>query len=284
MSHPPKISIVVAVYNRANTLAKCIESVKNQTYPQKELIIIDGGSNDGTVDILKSYNNDITYWESKKDKGIYDALNKGIAKTNGEWIIILGADDYLWADDVLEKASKKLSSKIENPLKQINSQLLPLIYGKVAVVDDNYKIVEMQGIPWNNSNQKIFFEEKNIIPHQGVLHHKKLFEIYGNFSENYYCAGDYEFLLRILLQNNNQALFFDDIIVAGMRNDGLSNQNKHAVKIFFEEIRARKADLHYCPSKYKFICKFMKIWIKQSIARLFGERYINYIKNVLKKI
>ena len=272
---PPKISIIVAVYNRADTLTKCIESVRRQKYTQKELIIIDGGSNDGTVEILKKYDDDIAYWESQQDRGIYHALNKGIAKASGEWIVILGADDYLWADDVLEKASQKLL--------QINSQS-QIVYGKVVLVDKSYRVVEIQGYDWNAETQRIFFEEKDNIPHQGVFHHKSLFELYGNFVEDYKCAGDYEFLLRVLTKNNRQAIFFDDLIVSGMRNDGFSNQRKYAVAGLFEEIRARKNVLNSHLPKYKFACKLTKAYVKQLSAKFFGEDFVVFLRYFYNKI
>lgn len=271
----PKLSIVVAVYNRADTLIKCIESVLRQKYVQKELIVIDGGSDDGTVEILKKYNDDITYWESVSDKGIYYALNKGIAKASGEWILILGADDYLWADDVLEKASRKLLQV--NPPSQI-------VYGKVALVDKNYHIVEIRGKAWSAETQKIFFVERDNIPHQGVFHHQSLFKLYGNFVEDYKCAGDYEFLLRVLAKNNRQAIFFDDLIVSGMRNDGFSNQRNHAVAGLFEEIRARKEALNSHLSKYKLVCKLTRAYVKQLSAKIFGENFVASLLYFYNKI
>lgn len=264
----PKISIVVAVYNGAATLTKCIESVKQQKYPQKELIIIDGGSNDSTVDILQAYNKDISYWESTKDRGIYHALNKGVAKAGGDWIVILGSDDYLWTDDVLEEAGQKLVL--------VSSQSL-IVYGRVAMVNREYQVMAMHGEAWNSKIKKVFFTEKNVIPHQGVFHHKNLFQQYGNFSEDYKCAGDYEFLLRVLVKNDEQVWFLDDLIVSGMRNDGFSNQRKHAVKIFFEEIKARKSALGYDLPKSEFLYKLIRIWVKQFLARLFGERFVNFL-------
>lgn len=271
----PKISIVVAVYNRVDTLTKCIESVRQQKYVPKELIIIDGGSNDGTVEVLKKHNNDITYWESKQDRGIYHALNKGIAKASGEWILILGADDYLWADDVLEKASGKLLQI--NPPSQI-------VYGRVALVDKNYHMVEMRGEAWNAETQKIFFKERDNLPHQGVFHHQSLFKLYGNFVEDYKCAGDYEFLLRVLAKNNGQATFFDDLIVTGMRNDGFSNQRKYAVAGLFEEVRARKNVLNSRLSKYKLGCKLIRAYVKQLSAIFFGEKFVAFLLHFYHKI
>ena len=102
----PKISIIVAVYNSKKTLQRCIDSVFSQTYPHKELIIIDGGSTDGTVDILRANNDKITYWKSEPDNGIYQAWNKALDHAKSDWICFLGADDYLWKPKVCFNAHR----------------------------------------------------------------------------------------------------------------------------------------------------------------------------------
>src|SRR3990172_6849742 len=97
----PLISIIVAVYNGKATLQQCIDSVAQQTYPNKELVIIDGGSNDGTVELLEKNRSKFSYWISEPDRGIYNAWNKGLVQAHGEWVCFLGADDYLWDATVL---------------------------------------------------------------------------------------------------------------------------------------------------------------------------------------
>lgn len=94
MDSKPVTSVIVAVYNGAKTLQRCIDSVSNQTYPQKELIIIDGGSADGTVDILRVNNDKIAYWKFKPDRGIYHAWNKALDHVQGAWI-------YFWGQRLL---------------------------------------------------------------------------------------------------------------------------------------------------------------------------------------
>lgn len=106
----PLISIVMAVLNRANCIGRAIESVISQSYGNIELIIIDGGSSDGTLDILKQYDSAIDYWSSEPDSGIYDAINKGIAHAGGDWINIQGSDDYLF-DSIAGVASHLVSDR-----------------------------------------------------------------------------------------------------------------------------------------------------------------------------
>ena len=109
----PKISIITVVKNSKETIEKNIQSLKNQSYKNYEHIVIDGGSEDGTVDIIKNFKNNIQYFISEKDKGIYDAMNKGIDQATGDIIGILNADDYYYPDALLI-VKKYLSWKVKH--------------------------------------------------------------------------------------------------------------------------------------------------------------------------
>jgi len=101
-----KISIITVVYNNRTYIEDCILSVAGQTYKNVEYIIVDGGSTDGTVDIIRKYDARISMWTSEPDIGIYDAMNKGISKATGDVIGLLNADDVYFNDEVLEKVAK----------------------------------------------------------------------------------------------------------------------------------------------------------------------------------
>lgn len=103
MKNKPLISIITVVYNDEKFLEETIKSVINQTYNNVEYIIIDGASTDGTVDIIKKYEDVIDYWVSERDSGIYDAMNKGIDVASGKWINFMNAGDGFYNDDILEK-------------------------------------------------------------------------------------------------------------------------------------------------------------------------------------
>lgn len=96
----PLVSIVTVVYNGAATLERTIQSVLAQSYNNIEYIIVDGGSTDGTLDLLRRYESELDLWESSKDKGIYDAMNKGVARCTGEWVALINADDWYEPDTV----------------------------------------------------------------------------------------------------------------------------------------------------------------------------------------
>lgn len=109
MDKSPVISIIIVTYNAADTLQKCLDSIYRQKYPALKIIIIDGNSTDGTVDIIKANLNKIYYWISEPDTGIYDAMNKALKKITGEWVYFLGADDELY--DEFSTLAFELSDK-----------------------------------------------------------------------------------------------------------------------------------------------------------------------------
>lgn len=113
ISSPPLISVVTVSFNAVSTIEKTICSIVNQTYPHIEYIIIDGGSTDGTVDIIKKYENKIAYWISEPDKGIYDAMNKGIDVATGEWINFMNSGDTFHSNTVIQQLIEKLPSKAD---------------------------------------------------------------------------------------------------------------------------------------------------------------------------
>ena len=99
----PKISIVTVSYNTSDCIEKTIQSVINQTYPNVEYLIIDGGSTDGTQQIIERYDDRIAYFVSEKDKGLYDGMNKGIAAATGDYLLFMNADDVFVNNEVVEK-------------------------------------------------------------------------------------------------------------------------------------------------------------------------------------
>ena len=206
-------TIIVAVLNNKESLKRCIESVNNQTYPHKELIIIDGGSTDGTVEILKNNDDNIAYWESETDKGIYHAWNKALKHVTGEWICFLGADDYFWDNHVLTNMAPHI-------VKAKNCGIR-VVYGRVAHMGQAGQVIKFLGEPWEKI--RWLMPHGMPLPHTGLMHHQSLFKTYGLFDETFQIAGDYEFLLRELKKSD--ALYIHDVIVAGWQVGGTSYQN-----------------------------------------------------------
>lgn len=180
----PRVSIITAVFNGERYINECITSVLSQTYTNFEYIIIDGGSTDNTVDIIKCYQDKLAYWVSEPDQGIYDAWNKGLAVAKGQWIAFIGADDILY--------NNALHTYIEHIDNHPNGKSLEFISSQIQLVKPDLSLIRTVGEPWQWNKFKI-----NMITwHVGAFHSSLLFSKYGQFDSFYKSAGDYELLLR----------------------------------------------------------------------------------------
>jgi glycosyltransferase involved in cell wall biosynthesis len=176
----PKVSIITAVFNAQDCIADCIESVLYQDYPNMEHIILDGGSTDSTVSLLRKYEDRIDVWISESDSGIYDAWNKGLKLARGEWIAFLGADDKYLPGAV--SAYMKLAAQF--PAAEFLSSR--------ALLDHPSGHAPTFGGPWEWPR----FSRVMTTIHVGTMQRRTLFERYGDFDASYRSAADYEFLLR----------------------------------------------------------------------------------------
>ncbi|QMW01848.1 glycosyltransferase family 2 protein [Spirosoma foliorum] len=206
----PKITIITAVYNAEKYLDSCISSILNQTYKNFEYIIIDGGSTDSTLSIIKKYQNQLTHWVSEPDKGIYDAWNKGLAKASGDWIAFVGADDQLYPD--------ALYSYVQHIVHHPNQNMLDFVSSRIELVNMDLSLIEVVGETWEWER----FRHQMITWHVGTFHSKQLFIKYGFFDTEYKISGDYELLLRA---KNQLVTSFIDKITAKMRVGGVSSVN-----------------------------------------------------------
>lgn len=209
-----KISIITATFNSAKTLEVCMDSVLQQTYKDIEYIIIDGNSNDGTLDLVTSkaavYNNII--YTSEPDRGIYDALNKGIAKATGDVIGFVHSDDFL--------ADKNVVSKIAEAFK---SDAIDGIYGDLHYVqfDDTTKIIRN----WVSQPFAPKLLRRGWMPaHPTLFLKKEVYLNYGQFNLNYKIAADYDFILRVFKQEHHNFKYLPTIITK-MRVGGASNRS-----------------------------------------------------------
>jgi len=271
MTSKPFISIIVAVYNGAKTLQRCIDSVSDQTYPNKEIIIIDGGSTDGTIEIIRSNKDKITYWRSEPDNGIYNAWNKALDHVGGDWIYFLGSDDYLWKISVFEE--------IIPHMVKAESQDIRMVYGQVAMVTEDDEINYIEGMPWEYIWRNAIIDGICTFAHQGMFHHRSLFELYGKFDDSFKIIGDYEMLIRAY-KDGEDAYFMDGLIVAGMQTGGISSNYIKTVKEIAKARRKNRLRVITIPwliSYVWFICyPFFKY--------IFGDRYIRYLVNFGKRL
>lgn len=198
----PKISILIPTYNTEATIETLLKSIINQTYSNIEIGIIDGGSIDNTLSIVEKYKKHINFIISEKDFGIYDAMNKGIAKAEGDWLLFMGADDYLFNQNILETIF----------LNQNHEGYL-LLYGKVKVKDSKQVIGEetsMKGILNYN------------IPHQAIFYNRKIFETIGKYNLRYKILADYDLNYRVFCSIETKTKFINKII-STYNKKGVSN-------------------------------------------------------------
>ena len=164
------ITIIIPTYNSGDFLVRCLESIKQQRREFYELIIIDNCSSDQTLEITTQFQDIVNLLISEADYGNYDAINKGISLSTGDWIYVLGADDFLFDCDTLLKAHKFLEALADDVL---------IAYGKVNVIDNNENFLYESGGEWWKLRK--LFKSKMSIPHQGVFHRSEAFTKFGKF-------------------------------------------------------------------------------------------------------
>jgi len=221
----PTFTVVIAVKNGARTLQRALDSVFEQTYEGIEVIVMDGGSTDGTQAILERNTDRIAYWESVPDRGLCHAWNKAVARATGEWICFLGADDRYHDREVFAGIAAALPEDVATTR---------VVYGQLARLKDDGWVHHRGGRPWGQRRKK--FRRGEMIPHPATFHHRSLFAEHGGFDERFAIAGDYEFLLRELLHHRPA---FVPLIVVDMSPGGISNRPSTAPRMAREVYRAR---------------------------------------------
>ena len=254
----PLLTVIVAVFNGSTTLQQCIDSFTQQTYTNKELVIIDGGSYDGTVGILLANQGSIAYWISEPDSGIYNAWNKGVAQAKGDWICFLGADDFFWNDKVLTQAAEHLI-KLPSDIR--------VAYAQIMLLNSADECVYQVGVPWEKIKSR--FRQTMCIPHPGTMHRRSLFERHGKFEETFKIAGDYEFLLREL--KTADASFIPDIVIAAMRQGGISS-NPGISLVQLREVRRAQRMHGYNLPRWIWLLSALRTYLRLFLWKLLGER------------
>ena len=255
----PTITVVTVVFNGRDFIEKTIQSVIKQTYHNIEYILIDGGSTDGTLDIIKKYEDKIDYWISEPDDGIYDAMNKGIANATGDWIYFINAGDSLYSVKTLENL--KLDS-----LRSATD----ILYG-------NFNIIDSQtGLGTFHNMQEIIdinFLLKSNICHQAMIYRTKLFANFKGYEAMYQICADYDKLLQLFLAGKS------------IKKTNLTICN------YLEEGRSRKSYvtsnmelLAIIKSRFGFIPKYYVAYHYTLIARAFIYSLRCKIRNFIRKL
>ena len=231
MDHFPKISIVTPNYNLGDYLERTIESVLSQNYPNLEYIIIDGGSTDHSVEIIKKYESRLSYWVSEKDQGLYDALQKGLQKSTGE---VMG---WINSDDMLHAGSLYVLADIFTHNKDVE-----WIQGHPTVFDNQDRIVHQRAA---RSNKYKFYlgdyMDGNFIQQESTFWKRSLWNKAGEYvSTRYKLAGDFELWMRFFRYAD---LYNTPALIGGFRIRGQEQLSRADLKKYYrqaEEITAKE--------------------------------------------
>lgn len=216
------ISIITVVRNSAATIRECVESVLNQNYPI-EYLIVDGGSTDGTLDIINEYASKIKRIISEPDNGIYDAINKGIGIASGDIIGIIHSDDFYENNEVIPAVINEFE------LKKVDSVFADLVYVKRI---DPKKIIRYYNSSSFNPDK---FAYGWMPAHPTFFVRRKFYEKYGLFKTDYTIAADFELLVRFLGKNKLSYSYLPKVIIR-MRNGGISTSSFKSNWILNREI------------------------------------------------
>ncbi|QXP84013.1 glycosyltransferase family 2 protein [Methylococcus sp. Mc7] len=221
-----RISVVTACYNSRETIRDALDSVALQRYPHKEHVIIDGASTDGTLELVRAHGSPEVLAASEPDGGIYDALNKGIRRSNGDVIGFLHADDVFADDEVLERVAQEFSDP-----------MVDAVYGDLQYVgkDDVTRIIRhWRSAPF--TRQKL--SRGWMPPHPTLYVRRSIYERLGGFDTSYRIAADYDFILRLFTQPGLRAVYLPHVLVK-MRLGGASNRSlANVIQKSREDLRA----------------------------------------------
>jgi len=217
-----KISIITVCYNSATTIEKTILSVASQTYKNIEYIIVDGNSKDNTVAIIKTHEDKISKWISESDKGLYDAMNKGISMATGDLIGILNSDDTFHSSTVIEEIAAFHSNNT-----------IDASVGTIIQHQENGKIVRIYSSKyWNPEKLTIGF----MPPHPSIFFRRELFDKYGLYDLGFKIGADYELITRFFLKNRI-SWKYSGITTTAMLVGGLSSSGTSSYKLITREIQ-----------------------------------------------
>jgi len=246
-----KISIITAAYNSAETIRDTIESVLIQTYPDIEYIIVDGLSKDNTVAIVKEYMprfNGRMLWVSEKDKGMYDAMNKGIRMATGEVVGIINSDDFYYRDNVIAKI-----------VKVFEDQKVEATFADVRFVNPDNLDKTVRYYSSRNFSPKRF--RFGLMPaHPTFFTYKKFFDLFGYYQTDYKIAADYELLIRFLYIHKLN-YFYLPLDIMKMRTGGASTASiKSNLLLNKEIIRGCRENGIYTNLFILFLKYFVKVF------------------------
>lgn len=249
----PLVTVITVVFNSGEYLEDTILSVLNQSYENIEYIIIDGGSTDKTVEIIKNYQNKIDYWVSEPDKGIYDAMNKGISLASGEIISLLNAGDLFTGHQV-----------INSVLKYFYENNCDILAGSVNRYSWDGKLTFPVHKDYSYFSKNVHYTMP--VNHPSTFVRKNVYKKVGLYETKYKIAGDYDFVYRAY-HDKEINMFLTDQIFVNMLLGGISDQASSVFRRAVESFKLRSPYL----SVYKNYFFSLKLYINQSLKLFLKE-------------
>jgi len=219
--HTPLVTFITVVYNGVQELESTIQSILSQTDKRFEYFIVDGGSTDGTVNLIRKYESQLTGWISEKDNGLYDAMNKGMKFGTGKYLWFMNAGDLLYSNDILEKIFSSLAGA-----KTDGNYFPDVIYGETEIIDQTGKSLGLRRLKAPESLSWKSLQWGMVVCHQSFLVSR---EKCLPYSLQYKFADDIDWMIRVL--KNSTTVFNRYLVLSKFKTGGLSHRNiRHGLK------------------------------------------------------
>ena len=258
----PLVTVVTVVRNGKEHIEEAIQSVLSQAYDNIEYIIVDGGSTDGTIEIIKKYDDQVAYWISEPDHGIYDAMNKGILLARGELIGLLNSDDFY---------EKQAIQFVVNTYSSRGSNQPVIVYGNFYILDEELGLK-------TDFLSNLNYRQGMTICHQAMFVHKNIYLDLFLYDLTYKLAADYDFFIKAI--NHNVTFLNTDKFLVNFRNVGATYNSVNPM--YKETLSIIKKHFGYFSSQYFLLLLRVGKVIVQTTAKLIIEVFLG--KKILKKV
>lgn len=246
----PLVTVLTVVFNGEKVLEGTIQSVLSQSYHPLEYIVLDGGSRDGTVDVIKKYEKHLTCWASEPDRGIYDGMNKAVAMAKGEWLLFMNAGDWFHGPDAIARV-------FESPVESVD-----LVYGDCLVRYDRFSIYDKALDP-----SRLF--DRMICSHQSIFSRRRLHQDFP-FDLSYRICADFHFLCRAM--KNGKRFLRVEVPVSSIEAGGFSDQRIFAN--YLEKARAVVEVTGKSSYYLRYGWKIFQLLIKRVVKRLMPQSLV----------
>jgi glycosyltransferase involved in cell wall biosynthesis len=237
----PNVSVITVVYNAASLLEVTIASIREQTWGDIEYIVIDGGSTDGTVDIIRSNEDLISYWISEADKGLYDAMNKGLKAATGEYVWFINAGDKIYTPETTEKIFEK------------EGKLADVYYGDTMIVNEDYEEIGLRRLRPPEKLTWKSFKKGMLVCHQSILIKRELADPYDL---KYPHSADFDWVIKALKKTDeikNTHLILSAFLDGGQSKQTIKPSLKERFQSMSQHYGFLSSALRHIPIALRFI-------------------------------